>query len=64
MTAASDREHVAEVAAWLKANTKSGDTIFVDQKYPFGFYWQPYLIAENEAVRTHWMGLLPPATCS
>jgi hypothetical protein len=44
-----DREHVAEVAAWLKANTKSGDTIFVDQKYPFGFYWQPYLIAENEA---------------
>ncbi len=37
-----DREHIAEVAAWLKANTEPGDVIFVDQKYPFGFYWQPY----------------------
>ena len=37
------------MAAWLKANTQPGDVIFVDQKYPFGFYWQPYAIAEDAA---------------
>ena len=43
-----DREHIAEVAAWLKANTRPGDVIFVDQKYPFGFYWQPYSLGTEE----------------
>ena len=43
-----DREHIAEVAAWLKANTGPGDVIFVDQKYPFGFYWQPYSLGPDE----------------
>jgi len=37
-----DREHMDEVAAWLHANNQPGDVIFVDQKYPFGFYYQPY----------------------
>jgi hypothetical protein len=37
-----DREHTGEVSAWLQANTGAGDVIFVDQKYPFGFYWQPF----------------------
>jgi hypothetical protein len=37
-----DREHTGEVSAWLRANTGPGDVIFVDQKYPFGFYWQPF----------------------
>ncbi len=46
-----DREHIAEVAAWLKANTRPGDVIFVDQKYPFGFYWQPYTIDAEESRR-------------
>ena len=44
-----DREHIAEVAAWLKANTGPGDVIFVDQKYPFGFYWQPYTVGAEES---------------
>lgn len=43
-----DREHIAQVAVWLKANTGPGDVIFVDQKYPFGFYWQPYSIDAEE----------------
>lgn len=40
-----DREHIAEVTAWLRENTAPGDVILVDQKYPFGFYYQPYLLA-------------------
>ncbi len=32
------------MAAWLRANSHPGDAILVDQKYPFGFYWQPYVI--------------------
>jgi hypothetical protein len=39
-----DREHIAEVTDWLRANTQPGDVIFVDQKYPFGFYYQPYTL--------------------
>jgi hypothetical protein len=45
-----DREHIGDVAAWLAANTGPGDLIFVDQKYPFGFYWQPYTIAAVDAT--------------
>jgi len=39
-----DREHIAEVTDWLRANTQPGDVIFVDQKYPFGFYYQSYAL--------------------
>ncbi|MBW7885354.1 MAG: glycosyltransferase family 39 protein, partial [Caldilineaceae bacterium] len=42
-----DREHIGEVTAWLRANTQPGDMIFVDQKYPFGFYYEPYAIEES-----------------
>jgi hypothetical protein len=44
-----DREHTGEVSAWLKANTGAGDVIFVDQKYPFGFYWQPFPLDPSAA---------------
>lgn len=45
-----DREHIAAVTAWLRDNATQGDVIFVDQKYPFGFYYQPYIIdAEKDA---------------
>ena len=40
-----DREHIAEVTAWLREHTTPGDVILVDQKYPFGFYYQPYQLA-------------------
>ena len=43
----NDREHMAEVSEWLHASTGPGDVIFVDQKYPFGFYYQPYTIDET-----------------
>ncbi len=44
-----DREHISEVATWLQTNTHPGDVIFVDQKYPFGFYYQPYTIAADNS---------------
>lgn len=37
-----DREHIGDVTSWLRENAQSGDVIFVDQKYPFGFYYWPY----------------------
>ena len=39
-----DREDIAGVTAWLREQTGPGDVIFVDQKYPFGFYYTPYTI--------------------
>ncbi len=44
-----DREHIAEVTGWLRENTAPGDVILVDQKYPFGFYYQPYALAPDAA---------------
>ena len=41
------REDVAGVTAWLKATAGPNDIIFVDQKYPFGFYYQRYVIDAN-----------------
>ena len=38
------REDTAGAAAWLRASTGPGDVIFVDQKYPFGFYYGRYAI--------------------
>jgi hypothetical protein len=38
------REDTAGVAAWLREQAGPDDVIFVDQKYPFGFYYQRYAI--------------------
>ena len=45
-----DREDIGGVTAWLRSQAAPGDVIFVDQKYPFGFYYQPYAIAETAAI--------------
>lgn len=45
-----DREHIAAATAWLRANARPGDVIFVDQKYPFGFYYQPYTVDADAAM--------------
>jgi hypothetical protein len=42
------REDVAGLAQWLRENTGSGDLILVDQKYPFGFYYERYAIDAAE----------------
>jgi len=36
------REDVAGVAEWLRTSTRTGDVILVDQRYPFGFYYEGY----------------------
>jgi hypothetical protein len=36
------REDIAGVANWLRTVAGSQDVILVDQKYPFGFYYQRY----------------------
>ena len=41
------REDVAGVTAWLKATAGPNDLVLVDQKYPFGFYYQRYVIDAN-----------------
>ncbi|MCX6044944.1 MAG: glycosyltransferase family 39 protein [Chloroflexi bacterium] len=38
------REDMAGVTQWLNAHTQRGDVVFVDQKYPFGFYYERYSI--------------------
>jgi hypothetical protein len=45
-----DREHIASVTAWLRNNAQPGDVILVDQKYPFGFYYQPYTADSDAAL--------------
>ncbi|MEZ4865292.1 MAG: glycosyltransferase family 39 protein [Caldilineaceae bacterium] len=39
------REDIAGVTAWLRSEAGPDDLILVDQKYPFGFYYQRYAIA-------------------
>ena len=41
------REDMTGLTDWLKANAHEGDIIFVDQKYPFGFYYKRYAIPEE-----------------
>lgn len=41
------REDISGLADWLRENAKAGDVIFVDQKYPFGFYYKRYAIREE-----------------
>ena len=38
------REDISGVTAWLRDHAEAGDLILVDQKYPFGFYYQRYAI--------------------
>jgi hypothetical protein len=38
------REDIAGVTAWLREHAGPEAVIFVDQKYPFGFYYQRYAI--------------------
>jgi hypothetical protein len=37
-----DREDMAGVARWLREQTRPGDLVLVDQRYPLGFYYQRY----------------------
>ncbi|MEM7539865.1 MAG: hypothetical protein AAF639_47355, partial [Chloroflexota bacterium] len=36
------REDVADLATWLRETTTADDVIFVDQRYPFGFYYDNF----------------------
>jgi hypothetical protein len=38
------REDISGVTAWLRKHAAPGAVIFVDQKYPFGFYYDRYAI--------------------
>ena len=38
------REDTAGLSAWLRAQAAPGDVILVDQKYPFGFYYDRFAI--------------------
>ncbi len=40
----SAREDISGVVAWLRNEAQTGDVIFVDQKYPLGFYYGRYTI--------------------
>ncbi len=41
------REDIAGVTRWLRKTTGPDDVIFVDQKYPFGFYYNRYTVDPN-----------------
>jgi hypothetical protein len=45
------REDISGVTTWLRAHAGKDAVIFVDQKYPFGFYYDRYAI-EAEATPT------------
>ena len=42
------REDISGVTDWLRATVQPGDLVFVDQKYPFGFYYGRYAIPAEE----------------
>lgn len=42
------REDIAGVTRWLRENTREGDVVLVDQKYPFGFYYQRFTTRPDE----------------
>lgn len=42
------REDISGVTTWLRAEAGPNDVIFVDQKYPFGFYYGRYAIDPDE----------------
>ena len=43
------REDVEGLTDWLRQNSGPDDVIFVDQKYPFGFYYPGYVIEAGDA---------------
>ncbi|MEZ4712387.1 MAG: hypothetical protein R3A44_34675 [Caldilineaceae bacterium] len=43
------REDMAGVTDWLRQNATADDLILVDQKYPFGFYYQRYSLDPAQA---------------
>ena len=42
------REDITGVTRWLREHAEPNDVIFVDQKYPFGFYYERYAIEAGE----------------
>ncbi len=42
------REDITGVTGWLREHAGPNDVIFVDQKYPFGFYYERYAIDAGE----------------
>ena len=46
----SAREDIAGVTAWLREHAGPEAVIFVDQKYPFGFYYQRYAIDPEQTA--------------
>ena len=45
------REDISGVTDWLRSEARPGDLIFVDQKYPFGFYYAPFMVDAEESSR-------------
>lgn len=52
------REDIAGVTEWLRNQAQPGAVIFVDQKYPFGFYYERYAI---DPAQTPMGGEVAPA---
>lgn len=44
------REDVTGLTEWLRANADPDDVIFIDQKYPFDFYYPRYAIDTEETM--------------
>jgi hypothetical protein len=42
------REDVGDLTAWLRQEAGPNDVIFVDQKYPFGFYYGRYALDPSQ----------------
>jgi hypothetical protein len=42
------REDVGDLADWLRGEAGPHDLVLVDQKYPFGFYYERYAIAATQ----------------
>ncbi|MEZ4676141.1 MAG: glycosyltransferase family 39 protein [Caldilineaceae bacterium] len=42
------REDIGDLTAWLRQEAGPNDLILVDQKYPFGFYYQRYAIDADQ----------------
>ncbi len=41
------REDISGVTQWLRDHAGANDVVFVDQKYPFGFYYDNYVISPD-----------------
>jgi len=63
-----DRSDVSSVVTWLKEVTDEHDRIFVDQRYPFGFYYPGFIneasnqsLVEDSSVGYQHIGQVAPA---